>query len=116
MKEVLTLVNAYRKEAGLAELTWSDALADAAKTRAQELSGKYGHLRPDGSSGLSASSAAKIEFVGCGYASAQGVFAAWCSESALRDQLLSPECTQFGGAFYRVEDGTYNNYQCGLLG
>lgn len=116
MKEVLVLVNAYRKEAGLAELTWSDALADAAKTRAQELSGKYGHLRPDGSSGLSASSAAKIEFVGCGYASAQGVFAAWCSESALRDQLLSPECTQFGGAFYRVEDGTYNNYQCGLLG
>ena len=116
LKETLVLINDFRRESGLAVLTWSDALAEAAKTRAKELSGKYGHLRPDGASGLTVSDAAKLEFVGCGYATAQGVFAAWCSESALRDQLLSPECTQFGGAFYRVEDGTYNNYQCALLG
>ncbi len=116
MRDVLALVNALRKEANLPELAWSDALAAAAKTRAQELSGKYGHLRPDGSNGLSAAEAAKQEMIGCGFVTAEGVFAAWCSEDGLLNQLLSADCTQFGGAFYRVEDGTYNNYQCALLG
>lgn len=48
--EVIRLVNEERAEYGLPALTTTDALTAAAAKRAEEISGDYGHDRPDGSS------------------------------------------------------------------
>ena len=115
-KELFALVNALRKQNSLPELTWNDAYTLAAETRAKELSGLFGHTRPDGTAGLALASGAKYELIGCGSATAAGVFAAWNSDSALRAEMLDPAATAFGATFYRVEDGSYCNYQCGYIG
>ena len=44
--EVFRLVNAERRQAGLAEVIWDDDFADCARIRAGELQHRYSHYRP----------------------------------------------------------------------
>ena len=48
VKQVLKLVNAERKKAGLNELIWDDTVAAAAATRSIEIEKSFSHTRPDG--------------------------------------------------------------------
>ena len=48
IKQVLKLVNAERKKAGLNELIWDDTVAAAAATRSIEIEKSFSHTRPDG--------------------------------------------------------------------
>lgn len=48
-KAILKEINSYRKSNGLTELTWSEELEDCSRVRAEEITQKWSHTRPDGS-------------------------------------------------------------------
>lgn len=48
-RELFNLTNKTRRENGLKELYWSNALVPAAKTRAKEITTYFSHTRPNGS-------------------------------------------------------------------
>ena len=47
--EILNLINSYRTQNGLTQLTMDSNLVKAANIRSQEISIKFSHTRPDGS-------------------------------------------------------------------
>ena len=49
LRQALEQTNAYRRNAGVSELLWSNELADGASVRAEELKIQFSHTRPDGS-------------------------------------------------------------------
>ncbi|OON96046.1 MAG: hypothetical protein ATN36_06795 [Epulopiscium sp. Nele67-Bin005] len=59
-QEVLDLVNAERKKAGLSELKSIDTLSEVAQLRAEELHEVFSHTRPDGSTCFTALDEAKM--------------------------------------------------------
>lgn len=47
-REAFNLINAERQKAGLPALAWDSSMESLAKTRAKEVTTKYSHIRPDG--------------------------------------------------------------------
>ncbi len=115
-RALLELVNGLRTANGLPALHWSDELAAGAQTRAQELAAQYTHTRPNGTDGKTAANGAAAESISAGYLTAQAVFDSWNGCDNLLAGMLAADRTAFGAAFYRVEDGAYNNYWCALYG
>lgn len=48
-KAIFKEINSYRKANGLTELVWSEELEDCSRVRAEEITQKWSHTRPDGS-------------------------------------------------------------------
>ena len=106
-KKTLALVNAYRKENGLAELKWSDDLGPAAKTRAAEASICWSHTRPNGSQWYTVSKLVKGENLAKGYATAEEAFNAWLASDGHRENILWPEFKTMYVAFFEAENGWF---------
>lgn len=98
-KQVLALVNAERKKAGLNPLTASSGLAEAARLRAVELIEIFDHQRPDGSAYFTA---VKIPYLAVGenaalgQSSPQEVMRGWMESKGHRENLLHPDWTHLG--------------------
>lgn len=106
-QKTLALVNAYRKEHGLAELKWSEDLGAAAKTRAAEASICWSHTRPNGSQWYTVSKLVKGENLAKGYATAEEAFNAWLASEGHRENILWPEFKTMYVAFFEAENGWF---------
>jgi len=108
--EVLRLVNAERKKAGLAELAAGSAsLNAAAKKRAEEAAVKFDHKRPDGSSCFTVlkeydiSYAAAGENIAAGYTTPAAVMEGWMNSPGHKANILG-DYEKLGVGVY-VKDG-----------
>ena len=105
-RELITLVNATRKEEGLGNLAWSSTLESAAKIRAQEISEKFSHTRPDGSSFYTVNDAVYGENLGMGYSTANGVNKGWIKSPTHYRNMVNKKYKTMGAACCIV-DGQY---------
>lgn len=110
-KEVLELVNAERRAAGLGELVLNESLCASAQVRAEEISRVWSHDRPDGSSCFTAitiSYRTAGENIAAGYTSSQAVMNGWMNSDGHRRNILNANFTQLGVGCYRDSSGRLN--------
>ncbi len=113
--EVLRLVNIERKNYGLPELTTDDTLKAAAAVRAEELTVKFGHTRPDGRSVFSIFNdfgikyRAAAENVAAGQLNPKDVVASWMDSEGHRNNILDPRMTKIGIGYCKISGG-YKHY------
>ena len=115
--EVLTLVNAERKKAGLESLSWGTTCEGAAETRAQEIMQSYSHTRPDGTEWLTACPipttggyAGENLAMGSTTVSPPTVVAAWMNSKDHRENILNPNYTKLSVGFIFDPNTVYKTY------
>ena len=86
--EVVRQVNLERAKRGLGALKVSAELSRAARIRANEITRKFSHTRPDGTAWRTVSSAAYGENIAMGQRTADKVMAAWMTSSGHRANIL----------------------------
>ena len=86
--EVVRQVNLERTRRGLGGLRVSAELNRAARVRANEITRKFSHTRPDGTPWRTVSSAAYGENIARGQRTADKVMAAWMTSSGHRANIL----------------------------
>ena len=105
--EANTLVNEIRAEAGLNSLKWDSNLETVANVRANEISEKFSHTRPNGRQWYTVNS--KIqggENLAFGFNTAEDVVDAWMNSPTHRDNILYSDFNKVAISIYE-EDGTY---------
>ena len=111
-QEVIRLTNIERAKEGEAPLQYHAGLQKAAMLRAQEISIKFAHVRPDGSD---SSTAVFENGVGCsngeniarGYTSPEAVVQGWMNSVGHKAAILRESSTHIGVGFYQNSYGTY---------
>jgi uncharacterized protein YkwD len=109
--EVLVLVNAERKKAGLPALTTNSQLSQAAMIRARELSKVFSHSRPNGSSCFTVFSETRVQYSTAGENIAQGqrnaaaAMTSWMNSEGHRANILSRNFNAVGIGYYN-DNGT----------
>lgn len=108
--ELIAQVNAERIRYGLNPLRTDADLTTAACIRGGEITRKFSHTRPDGSSWSSVSGKAKGENIAMGYSNVDKVMAAWLTSEGHRANILRNSFTsigvcvyQYNGIFYWVQ-------------
>lgn len=110
-EQVVQLVNAERKKAGLNPLTLDSKLASAALIRAKETERSFSHTRPDGRSFSTVLTDNGITFRGAGENIAWGqrspeeVMNGWMNSSGHRANILNPNYTKIGVGYYQNSSG-----------
>ena len=94
--EVARQVNAERARKGLGTLSINPELTRAAQVRAMEITRKFSHTRPDGTSWRTVSRAAYGENIAVGQRTADKVMAAWMTSSGHRANILRPSYGSIG--------------------
>lgn len=104
---VLTLVNKYRNQNGLASVSLDSALCGAADVRAKEIVSSFSHTRPNGSSCFTVLAENGISYSGAGENIAYGqsspdkVMTAWMNSSGHRANILNASFTKLGVGVYQ---------------
>lgn len=102
------LVNEERTEYGLTELTWSEALEQAAAVRAQECETSFSHTRPDGTDWWTVNSDVMYgENLAYNYNTAQEVVEAWMNSEGHRANILKAGYATIGIACYQTAAGKW---------
>ena len=118
-QEVVRLTNEERAKAGLPALKVNDKLMQAAAIRAEEISEKFSHIRPNGADTSTICDQVGIELT------ARVIFAenivkstiwnddiaadnmkAWMNSEGHRNQILRTDLSEIGVAYYIASDGT----------
>lgn len=100
--EVLRLVNAERAKVGLPAYTTTEPLTSAANARAQEITRKFSHNRPNGSSFFTILRDYGVPFRTAGENIAYGqptpkeVVAVWMKSSGHKRNILNPQFKKIG--------------------
>lgn len=113
-QEVVALVNAERRNAGLSPLTEITTLDDLAQTRSHEIVTRFEHVRPDGTNPLDdvihAGYNAAGENIAAGHSTPEAVVDGWMNSPAHRANILSPDFSyigvgycESGGRYYWVQ-------------
>lgn len=107
---VVSETNADRLKNGLDALRVDPALTAAARIRAQEITQKFSHTRPDGTRWATVSSAAYGENIARGQKTPDKVVAAWMSSDGHRRNILRGRfgsigvcCLKYNGVYYWVQ-------------
>lgn len=107
---VINQTNAERAKQGLPALRIDAELMAAAQIRAEEISRKFSHTRPNGKAGSSVTAAARNENIARGHGSPDRVMAAWLTSDSHRRNLLARgygsigvACLEVGGITYWVQ-------------
>ena len=107
---VIAQTNQERMKQGLAGLRVDAELMTAARVRAEEISRKFSHTRPNGQRGSSVSVVARNENIARGHKTPDKVMAAWLTSESHRRNLLArgygsigAACVQVGGIYYWVQ-------------
>lgn len=113
--EVIRLINIERKRAGLWELTTTDELSEAAAVRAEELTEKFDHMRPDGRSCFTVFDDFGIknptgENVAAGQTTPEAVVKAWMNSQGHRENILSARSSKIGVGYYYNAKSDYRHY------
>lgn len=109
--QVVRLVNAAREKRGLSALRVDPELTRAARVRAQEITRKFSHTRPDGTRWATVSASAYAENIARGQRTADKVMAAWMTSSTgHRENILRSSygsigvcAVDYGGVIYWVQ-------------
>lgn len=116
-KEVLRLVNAERKKAGVADLEMDDIkLTDAAQVRAKEIVESFSHTRPDGRKCGTAyfdqggSKTYIGENIAAGYQSPEDVVNGWMNSEGHRWNILNKEYKKIGIGYYYQNQSEYRRF------
>lgn len=101
--EVIALTNKERERVGLQSLEAQNALMELAQIRAEEISEKFSHIRPDG---VRISELGYGENISKGRSSPSAVVNAWMNSEGHKTNILYTKYQNIGvGCF--VKDGTY---------
>lgn len=106
--EVIRLCNEERESRGLPALEKSDSLTASAGVRAGELSTKFSHTRPDGTSCFTAVTervSACGENIAAGYTTPEDVVTGWMNSPGHKANILSEDFTSIGVGY--DPDGCY---------
>ena len=114
-QEVIRLTNEERAKVGLPALKVNDKLMQAAAIRANELTERFAHLRPNGDEiysvfdevGYDLGMKLAGEVVAYGQNTPQAVVNAWMKSQGHKDWLLSAECVESGVGVVISSDGTF---------
>ena len=111
-RQVTDIVNRERAAAGLAPVTYSERMSQAAQVRASEIRSTFSHTRLNGTSCFTALKEAGVTYRSAGENIAYGqrtpeeVMDAWMNSSGHRANILGQQYTYIGvGALY--ENGTW---------
>lgn len=108
-QEVVALVNAERRNAGLSPLTEISVLDDLAQARSREIVTRFEHVRPDGTNPLDgvihAGYNAAGENIAAGHSTPEAVVDGWMNSPAHRANILSPDFSYIGVGY--CESGGY---------
>lgn len=122
MNEILRLVNEHRAEHGLSALTLDSDLNKVAKIRAQEITEKFDHARPNGTFFYDMMDEMGIDYrsvgenIAAGYLTAEEVVDAWMNSEGHRANILSANFKQIGIAATYKEDSEYEIYWVQIFG
>lgn len=106
-QELIAEVNRDRAASGLGTLSEDAQLTAAACVRAREITEKFSHTRPDGSSWSTVYSGAYAENIAKGYDTAVKCEAAFMSSEGHRANILREGYTKIGVCAYTVNGVTY---------
>lgn len=117
-RQVLEETNKVRAKHGCAPLVMHPTMQKAAMARAKELSVKFSHTRPNGTSGITIGQEYNVagiftENIAMGQGSPKEVVSDWESSSGHLIAMLKPEAKTLGIGFYRDNDGVA--YWCQLF-
>ena len=105
---VFNLMNQQRQANGLAALTWSEALTNAARVRASEITSSFSHTRPDGSAFWTVDSNVQYgENLAKLYQSADSVYAAWMNSPTHAANIMDSGYKTVGIAICQTSDGSW---------
>jgi len=104
---VIAQTNAERAKQGLPALRVDAELMSAARIRAEEISRKFSHTRPNGQTGSSVSAAARNENIARGHGTPDRVMAAWLTSNSHRRNLLARGYGSIGVACVKVNGITH---------
>ena len=104
---VIAEANVERARYGLTEFRVDPELMAAARVRCEEITRKFSHTRPDGTSGRSVSSAVWAENIARGHNNPDRVTAAWMSSAGHRRNLLAAGFTSIGACCIQVGNVCY---------
>ncbi len=106
-----TILNQIRTENGLKKFSLDNDLCFLAGVRAEELTAKYSHIRPDGTSCFTVYDEYGISFttitgenIASGYYSANDVVNAWMNSSGHRANILNSRFTKVGLSFNQTQN------------
>lgn len=105
---VFNLMNQQRVASGLAEYIWSDALANAAQVRANEITSSFSHTRPNGSAFWTVDSNVQYgENLAKMYQSADSVYSAWMNSPTHAANIMDGGYKTVGIAICQTGDGSW---------
>lgn len=110
-KEVFRLTNIERTKAGVAPLTYSEEIQEAAMLRAKEISTYFSHTRPNGTLCDTVFSEFNIgcfsgeNITGGGVFTAEEAVTAWMNSSGHKENMLYDGHLYMGVGFYQASDG-----------
>lgn len=113
--EVIRLVNEERQKVGLSALSYDAKLAEAAKTRSEEIINSFSHNRPDGRSCFTALAEAGVSYrkagenIAIGQTTPSQVVKAWMDSPGHKANILSENYTRIGIGV-TVSSGSYQGY------
>ena len=105
--EASNMVNEIREDVGLEPLEWDNNLETVANVRANEISEKFSHTRPNGRQWYTVNS--KIqggENLAYGFDNAEDVVDAWMNSPTHRDNILYDDFERVAISIYE-QNGTY---------
>ncbi len=105
--EVLRLTNIERAKEGVQPLKYNKTIQDAAMIRAKEISVKFSHERPNGTSYKTILGCVNGENIAMGYGDAESVVEGWMNSSGHKVTMLDNRYQYLGVGFYESDNGNY---------
>ena len=121
-EEVVRLVNIERRKRGITPLSISNKLSSAATIRANELTQKFSHTRPNGRSYISAVESAGYAYsyvgenIAAGQKRPQDVMNTWMNSAGHRANILNPNYTEIGIGISYTQNNIYGTHWIQLFG
>ena len=119
-QQVLALVNEERRKVGVAPLTLSAELQSAAAIRAEEITQKFSHTRPDGTNFQTILPNSRYyiagENIAAGNSTAAKVVQQWMNSPGHRANILRSDYTKLGVGYVYKENCQYKHYWVQIFG
>lgn len=119
-RQVLALVNEERRKVGVAPLTLSAELQSAAAIRAEEITQKFSHTRPDGTNFQTILPNSRYyiagENIAAGNSTAAKVVQQWMNSPGHRANILRSDYTELGVGYVYKENSQYKHYWVQIFG
>ncbi len=121
-QECFERINKERVKKGLDELEWDDTIAEACQIRAEEITEKFSHVRPDGSICFTAFdevgffSSAEGENIAEGQSTPKSVVKAWMNSKGHRENILKSGYNRSAIGFVYDPDAEYHYYWVQMFG